>query len=105
LITSQVVITEVSRAVRKKADREPTFRLASGLMKAEAFLEELRLHPVEEAILRQAAAMVHPHLGSLDAIHVATALAVRPVAAFLTYDLRQAAAARMVGFAVRSPGA
>lgn len=98
-------MTEVPRAVRQKAQTKATYRLSAGLVKAEVFLEELRMHPIEDAILRRAAAMVHPHLGSLDAIHVATALAVRPVAAFLTYDLRQAEAARMVGLAVRSPGA
>ncbi len=97
-------MTEVPRAVRQKADREPAFRLAAGLMKAHAFLEELRLHPIEDSILRQAASMVHPHLGSLDAIHVATALALRPLAAFVTYDKRQAEAARAVGLVVRSPG-
>jgi len=74
-------------------------------MKAEAFLEELWLHPIEDDVLRRAAAIVHPHLGSLDAIHVATALAVGPIAAFLTYDGRQAEAALRVGLTVRSPRA
>jgi predicted nucleic acid-binding protein len=84
---------------------EATYRLAPGLLRAEIFLEEFRIHPVEDDILRRAAALPYPHLGSLDAIHVATALALRPLAAFVTYDLRQAKAARMVGLPVRSPGA
>ena len=79
--------------------------MAAKLVQAEIFLEELAIHPIEDAILRQAAALPDPHLGSLDAIHVATALALRPLAAFVTYDLRQAKAARRVGLPVRSPGA
>jgi predicted nucleic acid-binding protein len=105
LVSSRLATTEMPRAVRRKAGTEATYRLAAGLLLAEIFLEELAMHPVEDAILRQAADLLDLHLGSLDAIHVATALALRPIAAFVTYDKRQADAARMVGLPVRSPGA
>jgi predicted nucleic acid-binding protein len=97
-------MTEMPRAVRRKAASNAPLRLAAKLVHTEIFLEELRIHPIEESILRQAAALLDPHLGSLGAIHVATALALRPIAAFVTYDKRQAAAARKVGLPVRSPG-
>jgi hypothetical protein len=40
---------------------------------------------------------------TLDAIHVATALAIEAVDAFVTYDDRQADAARAVGLPVVRP--
>jgi predicted nucleic acid-binding protein len=40
--------------------------------------------------LRQAGRRFEPHLRSLDAIHVMTALELRPIEAFMTYDKRQA---------------
>jgi predicted nucleic acid-binding protein len=47
-----------------------------------------------------------PLLRSLDAIHVATAVQLRPLLdAFVSYDHRQAAVAREVGLRVVSPGA
>lgn len=46
-----------------------------------------------------------PHLRSLDAIHVMTALNLEAIEAFMTYDKRQAAAARLAGLPTVSPGA
>jgi predicted nucleic acid-binding protein len=40
----------------------------------------------------------------LDAIHVATALHLQPIDAFLTYDVRQAASARLAGLRTVAPG-
>jgi predicted nucleic acid-binding protein len=45
-----------------------------------------------------------PALRSLDAVHAATALGLRSLWAFVTYDDRQAAAAREAGLSVVSPG-
>jgi len=44
------------------------------------------------------------HLRSLDAIHIATAVEVGGVDVFVTYDERQAAAARIAGFRTIAPG-
>jgi predicted nucleic acid-binding protein len=41
---------------------------------------------------------------ALDAIHVASAVALDPIEAFVTYDERQAAAARLAGLRTMSPG-
>jgi hypothetical protein len=43
-------------------------------------------------------------LRSLDAIHVMTALEIRPIEVFLSYDLRQLEAARDAGLPTVSPG-
>jgi len=54
--------------------------------------------------VRDLAAKVAPGLRSLDAIHVATALSLEVDLDFVTYDDRQAAAARAAGLRVVQPG-
>lgn len=56
-------------------------------------------------ILREAQSLGSPMLRTLDAIHLATALAIGdPKLAFVTYDDRQAEAARAAGLKVVQPG-
>lgn len=56
-------------------------------------------------LTRVAAATGGAGLHSLDAIHIASAQRLgREVAAFLTYDDRQATAAQELGLAVEAPG-
>jgi predicted nucleic acid-binding protein len=52
-----------------------------------------------------AGALGEPGLRALDAIHVASAIAASPVDAFVSYDHRQAAAARLAGLRTVAPGA
>jgi predicted nucleic acid-binding protein len=54
--------------------------------------------------VRDLAAKVSPDLRSLDAVHVATALSIGVDLDFVTYDDRQAAAARAEGLRVVQPG-
>jgi len=54
--------------------------------------------------VRDLAANIAPELRSLDAIHVATALSLEVDLDFVTYDERQAAAARAAGLRVVQPG-
>ena len=53
--------------------------------------------PLDQALLVAAGALTEPALRALDAIHVAAAIDLAPVDAFVTYDERQAAAARLAG--------
>jgi predicted nucleic acid-binding protein len=76
----------------------------ASLVMAEILLEDFTLYPVTRTIFRLAARHFEPRLGSLDAIHVATALQHRPFDAFVTYDMQQAVAARKAGLPVVSPG-
>jgi predicted nucleic acid-binding protein len=67
-------------------------------------MEEMVLIMVETRTLVRAGALEGSFLRSLDAIHIATAQGLGDVDAFVTYDERQAAAARLAGFRTISPG-
>jgi hypothetical protein len=59
---------------------------------------------IDDRILRAAGSLSPPELPSLDAIHVATALALgRDVGRLVTYDERMDVAARAAGLAVAAP--
>jgi predicted nucleic acid-binding protein len=71
---------------------------------AQAALDAVALVPLDDAVLRRAAALEPPDLRTLDALHLATALSVRDeIGVVLTYDGRLAAAAGAAGLSVRSP--
>lgn len=64
----------------------------------------LHLVPVNEAILERAGEALPTVVGTLDALHLASALAAHKgtrLDAFLTHDQQQATAATSVGFDVR----
>lgn len=73
---------------------------------ARRLLAATELVPVTSALLDDAAELEHPHLRSLDAIHLAGALSIRDdLTAFVAYDERLADAARAAGLVVVQPGA
>lgn len=62
--------------------------------------------PIDDGIIRSAAALAPVTLRTLDAIHVATALSLGDdLSGLVTYDDRLASAAGEVGIGVISPGA
>ena len=62
------------------------------------------MYELDDAIANVAAALRPPLLRTLDAIHLATALALLPeLDAFVTYDDRLAEAARAIGLPVVRP--
>ena len=97
--SSAVSEVEVLRAVRRVTDeREPVRR-------AEEVLAALFLLEVDAPIRRLAGELDPGALRSLDALHLATALALGPdLGAFATYDLRLVDAARRHGLDVVRPG-
>lgn len=96
LVSSALAATEVSRAVLRAA---PTL-----LPRAAAVLAGVDQFAVSRGRLQHAATLQPPVLRTLDAVHVATALAIGPrVGALITYDLRMAAAAAWHGLKVVSP--
>jgi len=105
LVSSELVLTEVPRALRRGAAERPGFRLEPALRRAAEALDTLSLRPVDDALLIGAGMLAEPDLRSLDAIHVVTALHVYPIDAFVTYDKRQAAVARLAGMQTVAPGA
>ena len=104
LVSSELVLTEVPRALRRAAARRSGVNLESRLRRAVEQIDMISLRPVEEALLIGAGMLAEPDLRSLDAIHVATALHVYPIDAFVTYDKRQAAVARLAGLRTVAPG-
>jgi predicted nucleic acid-binding protein len=61
------------------------------------------LRPVDRPLLAAAGALGEPALRALDAIHVASAVGLQPIDTFVTYDERQAAAARLAGLRTIAP--
>lgn len=104
LISSELVLTEVPRAVRRAAAHDPRLPLDLLLERAGELVDVLALRPLDRALLAAAGALVEPALRALDAIHVASAADLGPIEAFVTYDERQAAAARLAGLRTMAPG-
>jgi hypothetical protein len=96
-VTSVVSRTEVARAV---ALGEP-----SAATRAADILARLSVVELDAGIVAAASALRPPTLGTVGAIHVASALLLADALdAFLTYDPAIAAAARGASLAVESPG-
>jgi predicted nucleic acid-binding protein len=104
IISSELVLTEVPRAVHRAAFDDPALPLDALMAKAGEILQTLALIPVDRALLLAAGALAEPTLRALDAIHIASAVAVLPIDGFVTYDERQAAAARLAGLRTVAPG-
>lgn len=98
VVSSGLAVTEVRRLV----DRLP---VQPGLSdRARLVLDGVALLFVDSAILEAAASLPTPALRTLDAIHLASALSLGDdLLAFVTYDERQAAAARKAGLPVTTP--
>lgn len=61
------------------------------------------LLPLDRGLPAAAGALAEPALRALDAIHVAAAVDLSPLDAFVSYDERQAAAARLAGLRTVQP--
>ena len=103
LVSCELVLTEVPRAVRRAAQREPELPLDLMLERTRAVIEAVALRPLSAALLAGAGALAEPALRTLDAIHVAAAASLDAIDAFVTYDERQAAAARLAGLRTAAP--
>jgi uncharacterized protein len=104
LVSSELVLTEIPRAVRRAVALEPALPLDLLLERTAELIDALALLPLDRALLEGAGALTEPALRALDAIHVASAVTLDPAGAFVTYDERQAAAARLAGLRTMSPG-
>lgn len=104
LASSELVLTEIPRAVRRAVALEPALPLDLLLERTAELIDALALRPLDRALLEGAGALAEPALRALDAIHVASAVALDPIEAFVTYDDRQAAAARLAGLRTMAPG-
>jgi predicted nucleic acid-binding protein len=105
LVSSELVLTEVPRAVYRAAAHDPALPLATLIDRAAELLDAVALLPLDRAILAAAGALAEPALRTLDAIHVAAAIDLFPLDAFVSYDERQSAAARLAGLSTVAPAA
>jgi uncharacterized protein len=105
LVSSELVLTEVPRAVFRAVAKDPTLPLDLLLERTSQLIDVLALRPLDRALLIGAGALAEPALRALDAIHVASAVGLTPIEAFVTYDERQAAATRLAGLRTMAPGA
>ena len=97
-VSSAVALAEVPRALRRAGFG------ASERRRSREVMARLALVDVDRRILAAAAALDPPTLRTLDAIHLATALAVREdLEAVVTYDRRLAAAAERMHLEVSVP--
>lgn len=98
-VSSDLAFVELSRTARR-ISAEPTqmLRTVSKVIAATALM------PLNRQIAISASDIDVPGLRALDAIHIATALALPDTDGFVTYDERQAAAARLCGLDVFAPG-
>lgn len=98
LFTSEVGAIELHRALGRTAP-------ASTQDQADAVLAAVFLADLTPAVRSQAARLTPWSLRTLDAIHVSTAASLSlPDLDFITYDDKQAAAARALGLRVLQPG-
>lgn len=106
VVTCELVLTELPRAIRRAAAADPalTLTLAPLLARAGEVLDAVALLPLQRDVLLAAGRLTEPALRALDAIHIAAALAAGAIDGFVTYDERQAAAARLAGLRTVAPG-
>jgi uncharacterized protein len=105
LISSELVLTEVPRAIRRAAAHDPRLPLGPLVDRTTDLLAVVALLPLDRPLLAAAGALAEPALRALDAIHVAAAVDVSPIDGFVSYDERQSAAGRLAGLRTVAPGA
>jgi predicted nucleic acid-binding protein len=103
LVSSELALTEVPRAIRRAVADNPELPAGELLARSDALLDRLAFVPLDRALLVAAGALTEPVLRALDAIHVIAAIDASPIDAFLTYDERQSAAARLAGLRTVAP--
>ena len=98
LISSEICRVELARALLRLGLGQGADRLVRGVV------ERIELLRLDDQILDRASEVGPTDLRTLDAIHLASALAIgRELDAVVTYDRLLAAAAEEAGFAVMSP--
>ena len=98
VISSEICRVELGRVLQRLGLGQGAERLVRGVV------ERIELLRLDDQILDRASEVGPNDLRTLDAIHLASALAIgRELDAVVTYDRRLAAAAEGAGFAVLSP--
>jgi uncharacterized protein len=95
----------VSSALLAVETRRSTLREDEALLpRADLLLEEVTQIELSAAVLESASRLPGPHLRTLDAIHLATALLIREdIETVLTYDVRLRGVAEAHGLPTATP--
>lgn len=104
IVTCELVLAELPRAIRRAVALDAQLPLERLMEQAGEIIGAIGLIPLDRSLLLAAGALAEPALRTLDAIHVAAAIEANPLDAFVTYDERQAAAARLAGLRTVQPG-
>jgi uncharacterized protein len=104
LVSSELVVAEVPRAMRRIDADGRLEDLGAALGQLEALLGGFALVPISRDVLTLAGGLASPTLRALDAIHLATALLLDDLGHFVSYDARQLRAAADARLAIASPG-
>lgn len=104
LLSSELILAEVPRALRRIESERPGAELDPMLERADELLDAVTMAPVEPLLFEAAGEIPEPRLRTLDAVHVITAVYLEPIEVFVTYDVRQAASARLAGLRTVAPG-
>lgn len=105
VISSELVLTEVPRAIRRAVAHDPDLPLDELLEKVGELLDAVALLPLDRTVLLSAGALDESALRALDAIHVSAARDISPIDGFISYDERQSAAARLCRLRTIAPTA
>jgi hypothetical protein len=82
---------------RRAAATDPALPRGRLLARAGELLDAIGLLALDRELLIAAGTLAEPSLRALDAIHIAAAISAGALDAFVTYDERQDAAARLTG--------
>jgi predicted nucleic acid-binding protein len=110
-VTSGLSTVEVRRTVHLYAERTlagATARRSAAsdvAARTESVLSGIVVLDIDDAVLARAARVEPSVLRTLDAIHLASALTLDDLDAFVTYDRELSDAASLAGLAVAAPGA
>jgi predicted nucleic acid-binding protein len=103
IVSCELVLAELPRAIRRAVALDPRLSLERLIEQAGEIIDAIGLIPIDRPLLLAAGALAEPALRTLDAVHVAAAVEANPLDAFVTYDERQAAAARLAGLRTVQP--
>ena len=93
VVTSRILRTELTRVLRRE-------QLPVSLR--QELLDYLGLVPLTEAVLAEAEAII-PHLKTLDAIHLASAISTGLDVVIVTHDTAMREVAETIGYATHDP--
>ncbi len=96
-VSSALARVEVFRALHRENAAPAIWQ------RADLVLGSLGLLPLDDPVLREAGNLTPHTLRTLDALHLAAALSLDGLDAFVTYDRRLGAAAASAGLLVESP--